>query len=207
MRLTIFQLLVILLTVTVFLQTVHAVPSARQAWTDGFWQTLPDDTEEETSSAKESVSTPSLPLPASALQPCPRRHILYLDVFSWYAVTVITFITAICAFTRFHAWYQSPPQRRQRLARKQLRQCVHFAMLGAFWILTPVPDGTFGNAWILAFRAQQGTIATMAYDQVRRFLHYLAREMRKKRAQILQIPPFNGNSDLCFFKEIFHNWR
>ena len=122
MRLTIFQLLVILLTATVFLQTVHAVPSARQAWTDGFWQTLPDDTEEETSSAKESVSTPSLPLPPSALQPCPRRHILYLDVFSWYAVTVIIFITAICAFTRFHAWYQSPPQRRRRLARRQLRQ-------------------------------------------------------------------------------------
>ena len=31
MRLTIFQLLAILLTATVFLQTVHAVPSARQA--------------------------------------------------------------------------------------------------------------------------------------------------------------------------------
>lgn len=122
MRLTIFQLLAILLTATVFLQAVHAVPSARQAWTDGFWQTLPDDTEEETSSAKESVSTPAIPLPPSALQPCPRRHILYLDVFSWHAVTVIIFISVICAFARFHAWYQSPSRWMRRLARRQLRQ-------------------------------------------------------------------------------------
>ena len=122
MRLIVVQLLAILLTATVFLPSIHAVPSARQAWTDGFWQTLPDDTEEETPSANTSISSPSIPLPPSALQPCPRRHILFLDVFSWYAAGAIIFITAIYTFIRFHAWYQSPPQRRRRLARKKLRQ-------------------------------------------------------------------------------------
>ncbi|MBO4526128.1 MAG: hypothetical protein J5743_00775, partial [Victivallales bacterium] len=75
MRHIVVQLFAILLTVTTTLLAAQETVLPRQAWTDGFWQTLPDDTEEETSSAKESVSTPSLPLPPSALQPCPRRHI------------------------------------------------------------------------------------------------------------------------------------
>ena len=122
MRVTIFQLLAILLTVTTILLAAQESVPPHQAWTDGFWQQLPDDEEDTNSLSAQLQPSSSSNLPPPAILPCPRQHILYLDVFSWYAVTVIVFITAICAFARFHAWYQSPPQRRRRLARRQLRQ-------------------------------------------------------------------------------------
>ena len=64
----------------------------------------------------------TISLPPSALLPCPRRHILCIDVFSWHAVTAILFVTTICAFNRLYVWYQEPWRRRRRFARKQLRQ-------------------------------------------------------------------------------------
>jgi hypothetical protein len=116
------QLFAILLTATTILLPAQETVPPRQAWTEGFWQQLPDDDEDaKTVTAHlQPSSTTNLPLPA--ILPCPHQHFLYLDVLSWQAVAVILFITAICASFRFHAWYQEPSRRTRRLARKHLRQ-------------------------------------------------------------------------------------
>ena len=124
MRHIVVQLFAILLTVTTILQAAQETVLPRQAWTDGFWQQLPDDEEDTNSVSAQLQPSSSSNLPPPVILPCPRQHILYLDVFAWQTVAAILFVTAICAFTRFHAWYQSPPQRRRRLARKQLRQWI-----------------------------------------------------------------------------------
>ena len=124
MRHIVVQLFAILLTVTTILLAAQETVLPRQAWTDGFWQQLPDDEEDTNSVSAQLQPSSSSNLPPPVILPCPRQHILYLDVFAWQTVAAILFVTAFCAFTRFHAWYQSPPQRRRRLARKQLRQWI-----------------------------------------------------------------------------------
>ena len=121
MRHAILQLLVVLLTATPFLLHGQEAVPPRQAWTDGFWQQLPDD-EEDATSVSVQLQPSSATMPPPAVLPCPHRYFLYLAVFSWKAVVAILFVTAICAFFRFHAWYQEPSRRTRRLARKHLRQ-------------------------------------------------------------------------------------
>ena len=121
MRHAILQLLAVLLTATPFLLHGQEAVPPRQAWTDGFWQQLPDD-EEEAKPVTVQLQPSSSTMQPPALLPCPHRYFLYLAVFSWKAVAAILFVTAICAFFRFHAWYQEPSRRTRRLARKQLRQ-------------------------------------------------------------------------------------
>ena len=121
MRHAILQLLVVLLTATPFLLHGQDAVPPRQAWTDGFWQQLPDDEEEAKPVTVQLQPSPST-MPPPAVLPCPHRYFLYLAVFSWEAVAAILFVTAICAFFRFRAWYQEPSRRTRRLARQHLRQ-------------------------------------------------------------------------------------
>ena len=122
MRHAILQLLAVLLTAAPFLLHGQDAVPPRQAWTDGFWQQLPDDEEDATSVSINEKKSPAISLPPPAILPCPHRHFLYLAVFSWEAVAAILFVTAICAFFRIQAWYQEPSRRTRRLARKHLRQ-------------------------------------------------------------------------------------
>ena len=126
MRHIVVQLFAILLTATTILLAAQETVPPRQAWMDGFWQQLPDDGEDTkpVSAQLQPSSTSNLPPPA--ILPCPRQHILYLDVFAWQAVAAILFVTAICAIFRFHTWYQEPARRTRRLARKHLRQWLRF---------------------------------------------------------------------------------
>ncbi len=119
------QLFAILLAATTILLTAQETVPPRQAWTDGFWQQLPDE-EEDTKAVTVQLQPSST---SNRTQPlilhCPHRYFLYLAVFSWQAVAVILFVTAICATFRFRAWYQEPSRRTRRLARQYLRQWLH----------------------------------------------------------------------------------
>lgn len=122
MRHIIVQILAFLLLAAVMPLAAQEAMPPRQAWTDGFWQQLPDDEEDTKAVTAQIQPSSTTNLPPPAILPCPRQHILYLDVFAWQAVAVIIFVTAICATFRFHAWYQEPSRRTRRLARKYLRQ-------------------------------------------------------------------------------------
>ena len=121
MRHAILQLLAVLLTAAPFLLHGQDAVPPRQAWTDGFWQQLPDDEEEAKPVTVQLQPSPST-MPPPAILPCPHRYFLYLAVFSWEAVAAILFVTAICVLFRFRAWYQEPSRRTRRLARQHLRQ-------------------------------------------------------------------------------------
>ena len=122
MRHIIVQILAFLLLAAVMPLAAQEAMPPRQAWTDGFWQQLPDDEEDTKAVTAQIQPSSTTNLPPPVILPCPRQHILYLDIFSWQAVAVIIFVTAICATFRFHAWYQEPSRRTRRLARKYLRQ-------------------------------------------------------------------------------------
>lgn len=122
MRHIIIPILAFLFLSAVMPLTAQEAMPPRQAWTDGFWQQLPDD-EEDTKTVTAQIqplSTSNLPPPV--ILPCPHRYFLYLAVFSWQTIGVILFVTAICASFRLRAWYQEPSRRTRRLARQHLRQ-------------------------------------------------------------------------------------
>lgn len=144
MRHAILQLLAVLLIAAPFLLHGQDAVPPRQAWTDGFWQQLPDD-EEDAKPVLVQLQPSSSTMQPPALLPCPHRHFLYLAVFSWEAVATILFVTAICALFRFHAWYQEPPRRTRRLARKQLRQWLRSNQDGLPSDLTARLQQAFGQ--------------------------------------------------------------
>ena len=122
MRHIIIQMLAFLfLSAVMPLAAQEAVPP-RQAWTDGFWQQLPDEEEDTKAVTVQLQPSSSTNLPPPAILPCPHHYFLYLAVFSWQAIAVILFVTAICASFRLRAWYQEPSRRTRRLARQYLRQ-------------------------------------------------------------------------------------
>ncbi len=122
MRHIIVQILAFLLLSVVMPLAAQETVLPRQAWTDGFWQQLPDDEEDAKAVTVQLQSSSTTNLPPPAILPCPHRYFLYLAVFSWQTVAIILFMTAICAIFRFRAWYQEPSRRTRRLARKHLRQ-------------------------------------------------------------------------------------
>lgn len=122
MRHIVVQLFAILLTATTILLAAQEAVQPRQAWTDGFWQQLPDEEEDMKPVSAQLQPSSTTMLPPHAILPCPHRYFLYLAVFSWQVVAIILLVASTCAIFRFCAWYQEPPRRRRRLARKQLRQ-------------------------------------------------------------------------------------
>ncbi len=111
----------ILLSFTV-IHSLKAVPSPQQAWTDGFWQQLPEEEELAINSTTTKINKQSVKLPPGALLPCPSQYFFHLDRTSWAVSLLILLTMATYAAFQFYRWHQQPRRWRQRRARNELRE-------------------------------------------------------------------------------------